>query len=68
MEQLLDAYEINITTIYQIIGYLVFLVIIQLLMKKPFLKILEERDRRINGRREGGRKDRGRYPERPGRL
>jgi F-type H+-transporting ATPase subunit b len=44
--------EINITTLYQIIGYLVFLIIIQLLMKKPFLKILAERDKRINGTRE----------------
>ncbi len=41
--------DINITTLYQIIGYLVFLVIVQLLLKKPFLKILAERDKRING-------------------
>lgn len=42
--------DLNITIIYQIIGYLVFLVIIQLLLKKPFLKILAERDARINGK------------------
>lgn len=40
---------IDITALYQIIGYLIFLIIIQFLMKKPFLKILDERDRRING-------------------
>ncbi|MBE9532073.1 MAG: hypothetical protein IME98_04640 [Proteobacteria bacterium] len=48
--------DINITTVYQIIGYLVFLIIIQLLLKKPFLKILAERDKRINGTREEAEK------------
>ena len=48
--------DINITTLYQIIGYLVFLIIIQFLMKKPFLKVLSERDKRINGTREEAEK------------
>jgi F-type H+-transporting ATPase subunit b len=48
--------DINITTVYQIIGYLVFLIIIHRLMRNPFLKILEERDKRINGTREEAEK------------
>ena len=48
--------DINITTIYQIIGYLVFLIIIHRLLRNPFLKILEERDRRINGTRQDAEK------------
>ena len=41
--------EINITALYQIIGYLVFLIIIHRLLRTPFLKILEERNKRIGG-------------------
>ncbi|MEE9543477.1 MAG: ATP synthase F0 subunit B [Thermodesulfobacteriota bacterium] len=48
--------EINITTVYQIIGYLVFLIIIHRLLRNPFLKILAERDRRIGGTRKEAEK------------
>ena len=42
---------INITVLYQIIGYAVFLIIIHYLLRNPVLKLLDERDRRTNGKR-----------------
>jgi F-type H+-transporting ATPase subunit b len=48
--------DINITAVYQIIGYLVFLIIIHRLLRNPFLKILAERDKRINGTRKDAEK------------
>ena len=40
---------IDITVVYQIIGYVVFLIIIHSLLRNPVLKLLDERDRRTNG-------------------
>lgn len=41
--------EINITLVYQIIGYFVLLVILNKLLYKPVMRILSERDEKIGG-------------------
>lgn len=41
--------ELNITLVYQIIGYFVLLVLLNILLYKPVIKILKTREERIGG-------------------
>lgn len=41
--------ELNITILYQIVGFIVFLVILNRLFYRPILKVLDERAERIEG-------------------